>query len=274
MNNPQLPVPQGEMSFIDHLEELRWHILRSFIAIGVISVVAFMLPNLVFDVIIFGPKGDDFLTYQLFCELSNALQLGDTLCLTAAKFEIINVDMMGQFLAHIKIALIIGFITAFPYVFWEIWRFIEPALYDEERKYTKGVVFVSSFLFAVGALFGYFILSPFSINFFATYQVSETVNNTIVLSSYVAIISTLVLASGIMFELPLVVYFLSKVGLVTPDLMREYRKHAFVVILFVAAIITPADIWTQILVSIPVYGLYELSVFVSARVVRNLETAS
>jgi len=271
MSEQKQLAPAGEMSFIEHLEALRWHIFRSLMAVGIVMVIMFILGPTVFDYIIFGPKEAWFLTYKGFCEFSRLIGLGDMMCLTPTPFEIVNIDMMGQFLAHLKVSIVLGFAVAFPYVFWEIWRFIEPALYDDEVKYTRGIVFITSLLFTVGALFGYFVLCPFSINFFAGYSISETIKNTITLSSYVGIVTTLVMASGIMFELPMVVYFLSKIGILTPEMMREYRKHAFVVILVIAAAITPADVWTQILVSVPVYFLYEISILVSARVVKNAE---
>lgn len=261
----------NEMSFIDHLEELRWHLIRSGIAILVITIIVFICNRFIFDTLILGPKSADFLTYKGFCKLSHLLGLGNLLCIQPGNFKLVNIEVTGQFMTHLKVSLVLGIIIAFPYVLWEIWRFIKPGLHEHEQKHTRGFVFVSSLLFFIGVSFGYLVLSPFSINFFATYSVSAQINNTITLTSYISIITTLVLASGIMFELPLIVYFLSNFGLLTPDLMREYRKHAFVVILFIAAIITPADVWTQILVTVPVYFLYELSIGVSARVVKRLE---
>lgn len=270
MSNKRLK-SEGEMSFIEHLEELRWHIIRSLIAIGIITVAAFIAYPFIFDVLIFGPKESDFITYDTFCWLSQNLRLGEALCMNPKDFEIINTDMAGQFITHIKVSLVLGFIAAFPYVFWEFWRFVEPGLLEEERKYSKSIVFISSLLFLIGVLFSYFVLTPFSINFFASYTLSETIQNTITLGSFIGIITTLALATGIMFELPLVVYFLSKLGLLTPAIMRTYRKHAFTVILLIAAIITPADVASQILVSVPVYFLYEISIIVSARVTRKMQ---
>lgn len=275
----QLPTPLDQpiedatkdMSFVEHLEELRWHIIRSLGAILVFTILVFIFTKPIFDNIIFAPKGENFLTYKAFCSLSHTLGLGEAMCLKPQEFVIQNIDMMGQFLTNLKIAIIIGFIVSFPYIFWEMWRFIRPGLYEDERKVTRGMVFYSSFLFLLGVFFGYFILAPFSINFFASYNVSEQVQNIISLDSYISVISTLVLAAGVMFELPMVVYLLSKLGIVTPKTMRTYRKHSFIAILIVAAIITPADIWTQILVTIPVYFLYEISIFISARVNAKLE---
>ena len=260
---------QAEMSFIDHLEELRGHIGRSLAAIGVFAILAFLAKSFIFDILIFGPKEAWFPTYVGFCKGSKAFGFGEALCFSPAAFEVIVVDPMAQFLSHIKVSIVVGLIVAFPYVFYEIWKFIEPALHENEKKYTKGVVIISSFLFLLGVCFGYFILCPFSLNFFSNYTVSAEVTNTWRLTSYVSLIATLVLAAGVMFELPMVVYFLSKVGIATPEAMREYRKHAFVAILLVSAVITPPDIISQLLVGCPVYLLYEMSIFISARVQRK-----
>lgn len=260
---------QGEMTFLEHLEELRWHIVRSLIAIFIFAILVFIFKGLVFDWLLFGPKQPDFITYQWLCSLSNMIGAGDALCIEGRGFEIVNIEMAGQFLTHLKVSLVCGFIFAFPYIAWECWRFIKPALYENEKKYTRGMVFFTSLLFFIGVSFGYLLLAPVSINFFANYSVSEAVENTIKLTSYISIVTTVVLASGIMFELPMAVYIFSKLDLVTPANMREYRKHAVVGILAIAAIITPADIWTQLLVGIPVYFLYELSIYISAWVHRK-----
>lgn len=257
---------EQEMSFIDHLEELRWHLVRSIVAILIFAIAAFAAKSFIFDQIIFGPAQPEFITFKLLCALSTKIGVGNAFCIKDFNFEFINVEMAGQFLVHLKVALILGFIVAFPYVFWEFWRFVKPALYSSEVRYTRGIIFFSSLLFIIGVTFGYYLLCPFSINFFANYGVSELVGNSFKLTSYVAFISMLVLASGILFELPMVVYFLSKVGLLTPQFMREHRKHAFILTLVIAAIITPADVGTQVMVTIPVIFLYEISIFISKRV--------
>lgn len=263
------PKSKDDLTFIEHLEELRWHLVRALIAIGIISVAAFILPGILFDTVIFGPKSDNFLTYTAFCKLSDILGMGTALCLKPPAFDVVNLEMSGQFMAHIKISFIAGLVLAFPYLFWEIWRFVRPGLYQTEIKAMRGIVAISSILFLIGILFGYFIITPFSINFLVAYSVSSAVENYISFSSYVDTLVSIVLASGIMFELPLVVFFLSKMGLLTPEDMREYRRHAIVIILFVAAVITPPDVFSQVLVTIPVYLLYEFSVLVSARVARQ-----
>lgn len=260
------------MSFFEHLEELRWHLIRALASIFIFAIIAFLLKDLIFNTLILSPKGEGFWTYQTICKISKALGLDGVLCNGPTKFEIVNIDMAGQFLTHLKVSIILGFILSFPYVIWEMWRFIRPALYDQEKRYTRGIVFSASILFFIGVLFGYFILAPLSINFFANYTVSPTVQNTIQLGSYISILTTIVMASGIMFELPIAVYILSKTGLLTPENMREYRKHALVAILVIAAIITPADVWTQLFVTFPVYGLYEISIYISKYVNRNRET--
>lgn len=261
---------KDDLSFIEHLEELRWHLMRSVAAIGLVSVVVFLLPGVLFDKVIFGPKTEGFFTYTLFCRLSELLGLGNSLCLKPPVFDVINLEMAGQFLAHIKISFIAGLVVAFPYIFWELWRFVRPGLYQSEINAMRGVVAIGSVLFLLGVLFGYYVITPFSISFLVAYSVSSEVGNNIAFASYVDTIVAIVLASGIMFELPLVVFFLSKMGLITPQDMRAYRRHAFVVILVVAAVITPPDVFSQILVTIPVYLLYELSIGVSARVARRL----
>lgn len=261
----------GEMPFVEHLELLRWHIIRGVIAILAIAIVAFFLRDFVFDTLIFGPTHDSFITYRAMCALSHKLGLGDTFCFTLGNFKIINIEMSGQFLMHLQVSAVLGFILAFPYIFWEIWQFVKPGLRRKEVQYTQGIMFFTSLLFLIGICFGYFVLTPFAVNFFATYQVSDLVENNFSLTNYVSFLTMFTLLSGIIFELPMVVYFLSKLGLITPEFMRSYRRHAAVVILVVSAIITPADVGTQMLVFIPVYVLYELSIFISARVVKNLD---
>jgi len=257
------------MSFLEHLEELRWHIIRSMIAIFLIGVVIFILPDIVFGQIIFGPMREDFLTYRAMCWLSYQIGLDDALCVGAITYKVVSTEMMAQFLVHIKSSFIIGLVIASPYVFWEIWKFIKPALYEKEAKYATGVVLVCSFLFIIGVLFGYFILAPFSLNFLGSYQVDESVQNIPKLSSYFDIISMVTLAAGIMFELPLAVFFLSKLGLVTPTFLRKNRKYALLIILIFSAIITPPDVTSQVFIALPVFVLYEISIFISARVIKK-----
>jgi sec-independent protein translocase protein TatC len=260
-----------EMSFLDHLEVFRWHLIRAAVAILFFTIIAFIYKDIVFDVILLGPKRTDFLTYRILCEISQYLGLGDALCLRDSPFSLMNISMSGQFSTHITTSIFAGFIIAFPYVLWEIWRFISPALHSNENSMAKGVVFFSSILFLIGILFGYYVIAPLSINFLGSYQVSSSVANQINLSSFVSTVTTVSFANGIIFELPILVYFLTKIGLLTPNFMRVYRKHSMVVILILSAIITPPDITSQVLVSLPLIILYEFSIKISERVIKNQE---
>jgi sec-independent protein translocase protein TatC len=260
-----------EMSFLNHLEIFRWHLIRSAIAILFFAIISFIYKDVIFDIILLGPQKIDFPTYKILCRISTFLGLDDALCMKVSPFSLQNISMSGQFSAHITTSILAGFIVAFPYVFWELWRFISPALYDSETKIARGIVFFSSALFLFGVLFGYYIIAPLSVNFLGSYQVSNTVVNQISLTSFVSTVTTVSLANGIIFELPILVYFLTKIGLLTPNFMRIYRKHAMVVTLILAAIITPPDITSQILVAFPLMILYELSIRISARVIENQE---
>lgn len=253
------------MSFLDHLEELRWHLIRSVIAIFVFSIAAFIAVDFVFGTIVFGPAKVDFWTFRKLCELANLLH-SPALCIDKLDFKIQSRQMTGQFTMHLASSFAIGLIAAFPYVFWEFWRFISPGLRLNERKVSRGAVFSVTVLFTLGVLFGYYIMAPLAVSFLAGYQVSELVNNEFDITSYVSTLSTLVLGSGMLFQLPMVVYFLSKIGLVTPELMRKYRRHAIVVILILGAVFTPPDPFSQILIAMPLFGLYQFSIFISARV--------
>ncbi|MCF8257403.1 MAG: twin-arginine translocase subunit TatC [Flavobacteriales bacterium] len=265
---------QGEMSFLEHLEVLRWHLVRAVSAIAVLGIVAFLFKGFVFDTVLLGPMREDFWTYRMMCAASQRFGLSDLLCLGKMNFQLINISMAGQFTTHIFISMIAGLVLAFPYVVFELWRFIRPGLYSNERKYANGMVFYTSVLFITGVLFGYYIIAPLSVNFLGNYQVSALVVNNIDLGSYFTTLSTLVLATGLVFELPILIYFLTKIGIVTPDLLRTYRRHSIVGILILAAVITPPDVASQILVFIPLMVLYEVSVYVSAAVLRNGRNAN
>jgi sec-independent protein translocase protein TatC len=260
---------KGEMSFLQHLEVLRWHLVRSASAIVVCGLVAFFAKSFVFDTVLLGPMRSDFVTYRLLCEASQRFGLSDLLCIGKMNFILINTTMSGQFTTHMFVALISGLVLAFPYVIFEIWRFIKPGLYKTERKYANGMVFYTSVLFMMGVLFGYYVIAPMSVNFLGNYQVSELIVNQIDLNSYFTTLATLVLATGLVFEMPILIYFLTKIGLVTPEFMRTYRRHSIVVILIIAAVITPPDVASQILVSLPLLVLYEISIYVSAAVLRS-----
>ena len=259
-----------EMSFMDHLEDLRWLLIRSTIAIIILAAVSYFFIDFIFDEIIFGAKNPDFITYHFFCEIAKFFNLEDsTACATEFSFIIQNTNVGGQFSIFLWTCITAGFILGFPYILWELWKFISPALYEKERKNARAFVIVSSLLFFIGVLFGYYIIVPLSVNFFGTFIVSDTIINQFSVDSYISMVKTSLIASGLVFELPIIIYFLAKVGLVTPDLLRKYRKIAIVIILIVAAIVTPPDIPSQIIVSIPILLLYEVSIHIAAHVVKN-----
>lgn len=258
------------MSFLEHLEVLRGHLLRSIASIGVFTIVAFLLKDIVFDHVLFAPKNPEFFTNDMFCRLGKLLN-AQRLCLNSEPLEIINIDLAGQFKIHLIIAFFGGMVLASPYIFYELYRFIIPALKDNEKQYSRGMVFFTSMLFLIGILFGFFVIIPLTINFLGGYSVSEQVDNTINLRSYIRSVTSVTLSTGLAFELPILIYFLSKIGLVTADFMRSYRKHAIVVFLVLSGIITPPDVISQFLVCIPLYILYEGSILIAKRVERKRE---
>ncbi|TPE45514.1 twin-arginine translocase subunit TatC [Pontibacter mangrovi] len=251
-----------EMSFVDHLEELRWHIIRALGSIFVFATAAFLAKGFVFHDIILAPSRTDFLSYRVMCEVGQRLG-SEALCFDEMGFTIQSRQMSGQFTMHLLVSAVIGLACAFPYAFWEIWRFVRPGLYPQERKNSQGAVFFVSILFVMGLLFGYYVVSPISINFLAGYQVDPSIINEFDLSSYVSTLTTLCLACAFMFEMPVIVFFLTKAGLITAETMKLYRRHALVVILVVGAIITPPDVVSQLLISLPLMLLYEASIHVS-----------
>jgi sec-independent protein translocase protein TatC len=254
----------GGMSFLDHLEALRWHVVRSAAAILIFTIIAFLAKSIVFGIIILGPSKLDFITYRLFCDLGIYLGV-EALCIQELPFTLQSREMTSQFSMHMTSSMVVGFIVAFPYIFWEVWRFISPGLYDKERNAARGAVFFVSFLFFLGASFGYFVLAPLSINFLANYQLDPTIVNEFDISSYISTLTMLVLASAIMFQLPVVVYFLSKSGLVTSKMLISYRRHSIVVILIISAIITPPDVISQVLISMPILVLYEAGIVIAKK---------
>jgi sec-independent protein translocase protein TatC len=257
----------GEMSFFDHLEELRWHIIRSFIAVVLLAVVAFIEQKFIFEQIIFKPKSPDFWTNRMLAKIGEFFGSGGSG--TEQKgLEIINITVAGQFSMSMWTAIVAGIIAASPIIFWEFWKFIKPALYENEKKVATGAVYYTSFLFMLGVLFGYFLVVPLSIRFFANYSISDAVANQITITSYISMVISIVLSSGVVFLLPVITYSLSRVGLLTPEFMRRYRKHAIVLLFLLSAIITPPDVFSQFMVAMPLLILYEFSIFISARAVR------
>ena len=257
-----------EMSFLDHVEELRWHLVRSTFAIFVFGIIAFLMKGFIFDKIIFAPKSPNFITYRFFCSVSKFFG-ADGLCITEIPFKFQSLAMGEQFSVHIWTSITVGIILAFPFIVWEFWKFISPGLYEKERKGAKTFIIISSFLFFVGVLFGYYIITPLSVNFLGNYSVSDLVARNIKIGSYISLMRSTVLASGLIFELPIVMYFLTKMGIVTPEFLKTYRKHALVIVLLLAAIITPPDIISQIIVTIPIMGLYEISIYISKVVLKK-----
>lgn len=261
----------SEMSFLDHLEELRWLLIRSTIAILACATVAFFFSDFIFDEILFGPKNVDFITYRFFCDLSQEFGLDKSLCVTEIPMRIQSREMGGQFSAHMWTSITAGFILGFPFIIWEFWKFISPALYEKERKYAVLFIVTASILFFTGVLFGYFMIAPLSVNFLANYNVSKEIFNDIDLDSYISLLRSSTVACGLLFELPILIYFLTKIGLVTPSSLRNYRKYTLVIVLILSAIITPPDIISQVIVAIPIMILYEISILISVIVHKKQE---
>lgn len=259
------------MSFFDHLEDLRWHLIRSVAAIALFSIFGFVYTREILDNVIFGPTNPHFPSYALLCNLSHWLGLGDKLCITPVKVEFQNFKMAGQIMLQFKLAFVVGFTAAFPYVFYEFWRFVKPALKERELRGARGIIFWVSFQFFLGIAFAYFLMAPFTINFLAGYTVTDKAVNQFFMDDYFALMTQIVFGMGVLFELPILVYFLSKVGLITPEFLRSYRRHAIVVILVLAAVITPPDVIDQLIVFVPLYLLYEISIFISRKAVRQME---
>ena len=261
-----------EMSFLDHLEVLRWHIVRSAIVLVVFAFVIFFKVDWVFDNIIYAPARKDFITYTGLCSLGHRLHLGDGLCMPPVDIPLLGSTVSGPFMSAISIAFMGAIIIAFPYLFWEVWRFVKPALSQKELKYAKGSIFWVSLCFFAGAAFGYYLLAPFTFNFLANFQLGTlgVYKYLPTLDDFIETLTDIILGCGIAFELPVLAYVLSKLGIITPDYLKNYRKYAYVVILFVAAVITPSPDWTsQTIVAVPLIILYEISIFISKRVYKQ-----
>lgn len=275
-NTPNPGEKANQLSFLEHLEVLRWMLMRIVIAVFVFAIVVFCFTDIIFDRIIFAPLHMDFWTYQKLCAATHQLNAwapslfdAETGCFEELTLSVIAPKMTTQFMTAMLMAVIGGGIFAFPYIAWEIWRFIKPALYGKEQKKARGIVFWTSVLFVLGILFGYYFIAPLSIHFLGNFAISSQVQNLPSLNSYMGILASTTLASGVMFELPIVVYFLARVGIVTPEGMKNYRRHAVVVTLLLSAIITPPDVFSQILISIPILLLYELSIYIARFVVNQ-----
>jgi len=246
--------------------------VRSAAVIVVLAIAVFFYNDFVFDTVIFGPLQKDFISYKLLCQLGQKMGAGDVMCIDMSTPHLQTLAASEQFFTHMWIAFVGGLIIGFPYLLWEVWRFIRPALKESESSPVRFFVIVASILFLIGIGFGYYLLFPMSYNFLINYQLSSSgiveTNNT--LDDYISLITTMTLVSGIIFEMPIIVYFLTRMMILTPNFMRKYRKYAVVVILIVAAVITPSpDVTSQMVVAIPMYLLYEISIFVSAYVMKK-----
>ncbi|MCH4833811.1 MULTISPECIES: twin-arginine translocase subunit TatC [Flavobacterium] len=259
----------SEMSFLDHLEELRWLLIRSSITIVILAIVVFFFADFIFDQIIFGPTRVEFVTYRFFCDASHYLGFADTICIEELPFTIQNTSMEGQVNVFVWMCITAGFILGFPYILWELWRFISPALYDNEKKYAKVFIISASILFFTGVLFGYYVIVPMSVNFLASFSISSVVKNDIDLNSYIGMVKTSVLAGGIFFEMPIIIYLLTKLGLIKPSFLQNTRKYAIVIVLIIAAIVTPPDVVSQVTVAVPMLLIYEMSIIISRIVYKN-----
>lgn len=261
----KVDISEKEMTFWDHLTELRKRLFRMVLAWIVMTVVAFVYSRFIFDHILLAPKDTSFITYRWLCKLGALIHV-DSLCLPPMALSIINLNLSGQFMTDMTVSMFSGLILASPVIIYQLWQFIMPALYVKERRYARRAVFIMSLLFIIGVLFSYFFMVPWTLNFLGTYQVSSSVVNQISLSSYISTVTSTILGVGVVFEFPVVVYVLAKLGIITPSLLKKNRKYAFVIILIVAAIITPPDVFSQMMVTVPLYGLYEVSILVARRV--------
>jgi sec-independent protein translocase protein TatC len=265
----RLPEKQTkELSFWDHLDVLRFALMRSVIAIIVLAIGAFYYTRFIYDSVILGPMNPDFISNRLFCQLSEIVNIS-SLCINQHQVDLNNFEMAGQFTSNLLIVFVAGLVVAMPYVLTELWLFIRPALTLKERKGTRGFVVVTSFLFLLGISFGYFIVTPLAVNFLLNWTISPDIHNKIRLGSYIRTVVMTSLSAGLVFELPVVIYFLAKAGIVTKALLKEYRKHAIVGFFILSAVITPPDMISQFLVAIPLISLYEVSIIITGRVERK-----
>ncbi len=254
---------EKEMSFLDHLEELRWHIIRSFIAIFIVAIIVFIFINQVFDHILLAHLKPDFLTYRFFCNVFSSIGIDSNFCNIEFKQTLQALNPTQQLMTAIWSSLILGFVVSFPYVLFEVWRFISPGLLENERKRSRGFIFTASLLFFTGALFSYFVIIPMSVYFFYNFSIADTIQNNFKLEAYISLVTNTLIGVALFFELPVIIYFLSKMGLITPEFLRKYRKHSLVIVLTLSAIITPPDIASQVIVAVPIMFLYEIGIYVS-----------
>ena len=262
---------EAEMSFFDHIDVLRKHLLRALAVVLVLTAGAFYFTDFIFNTIIMGPKNPNFWTYRMMCKLVERFpSIGSDFCITKIDAKIINTEMAGQFTLQLYSCVMVGIILGIPYLLFEIWLFVKPALHDNERKSASGFVAFASFLFFLGIMFGYYLICPLSINFLTNFTVSPEIENTFTIDSYLSSVMTLTIGSGVIFQLPVIIYILSKLGVMTPAFMRSSRRYSTVLILIIAAVVTPtADPYTMLIVAAPLFLLYELSILISANIERK-----
>ena len=258
------------MTFGEHLEELRKMLFRILAFVSVFAIVIFCFKDWTFKMLM-APSQWDFITYRYIERFLH--WLGSDFTFNEYHVNLIATELSSQFMTHVTAALLLGFLAASPYVLWELFRFITPALYENERRYSVRIAIIVYVLFVVGVLMSYFILFPISFRFLGTYSVTEMVESNITLSSYIGTFTTLTLIMGLVFQLPVIAYFLGKIGAVQSSFLKRYRKHALVIIMVVAAIITPPDLMTLVLVTIPLYLLFEVSIKVLKRTEKKKASA-
>ncbi|MBT6081756.1 MAG: twin-arginine translocase subunit TatC [Polaribacter sp.] len=260
---------EKEMSFLGHLEELRWHLVRSASVVLIFGIFLFIFQKEVYENFLLAHRKSDFITYQLFCDFFNLFGLDSSFCRVSFKDNLISLKPTQQLMNSIWSSFILGIILSFPYLLWELWKFISPGLTLKEVRNSKGFIFAASLLFFLGIAFSFYIIAPISIHFLYNYQITDLIQNNFTMDSHIGLVTNMLLGVSILFELPVLVFFLTKIGLITPAFLKKYRKHALVVVLIVAAIITPPDVASQIIVAIPIVILYEVSIKVSKIVIKK-----
>lgn len=257
----------SNMSFLQHLEELRWRLVRSSIAIVTIAVVLWFFQEWIIDNVFLSMKNPSFPTFQLMCSTFG-------ICIEEIPVKMQSTTMAGQFSYALMMSMMGGVVLSFPYVFYQIWSFVKPGLKQNEKSVVKGITFYVSLLFFAGIMFGYFVVAPLCVQFFGTYQISKDIENIFTVNSYMSTILSTVFYTGLLFLLPVVAYLFAKLGVITPEFLRKYRKHSIVGVLILSAIITPPDLISQVIVAIPIVLLYELSIFIVARVAKKRDLES
>lgn len=252
------------MSFVEHLEALRWHLFRCIVAIFAGAILALWKISFIFDKIILGPTYSDFISYRLLCKLGNYLNT-ESLCIDGVPLEFQNTQLYGQFYISITTAAFFGLIISFPYIIWELWKFVKPALKPTEYKYSRSLIFWSSFLFFIGIIFAYYIILPFTLTFFANYTLSDKFQNNIIISNYFSNFTSTILGIGMVFELPILIFFFSKIGLITPKFLQRNRKYAIFLIFVISVLIAPPDLFSMFFIALPLMLLYEVGIVISKR---------